>query len=90
MPSWLCKIWNLLANIVSKVIDLVMGAVKQFLDLAVEALDSLAEALGFSGGTLLLIGLGLAAWWLLSGTDDDDSSGANPALVNFVGGTPRA
>lgn len=73
MPSWLCKIWNLLANIIGKILDIVFGAVKQFLDLAVEALDKLASALGFSGsGLLWLLGAGALAYFIL--TKDDDQS----------------
>lgn len=73
MPSWLCKIWNLLANIIGKILDIVFGAVKQFLDLAVEALDKLASALGFSGsGLLWLLGIGALAYFVL--TKDDDQS----------------
>lgn len=71
MPSWLCKIWNLLANIIGKILDIVFGAVKQFLDLAVEALDKLASALGFSGsGLLWLLGAGALAYFVL--TKDDE------------------
>lgn len=73
MPSWLCKIWNFLANVMAKIIDVVMGAVKQFLDLAVEAISSLAEAVGFSPGTLLLLGAGVLLFFLLKNKKEDDS-----------------
>lgn len=74
MPSWLCKIWNLLANIISKILDIVFGAVKQFLDLAVEALDKLADALGFSGsGLLWILGLGVLAYFVLTKDDDKET-----------------
>lgn len=72
MPSWLCKIWNLLSNIIGKILDVVFGAVKQFLDLAVEALDELAESLGFSGsGLFMLLAVGALVYFVVSGDDND-------------------
>lgn len=77
MPSWLCKIWRLLLNIVSKIIEIAVQAVKMLLDVAVEALDGLVGALVGEGGLsrlLLIGGLGLLAWWLLTRDDKNEES----------------
>lgn len=84
MPSWLCKIWNLLSNIIGKILDIVFGAVKQFLDLAVEALDKLAESLGFSGsGLFMLLAVGALVYFVVS----DDDNGKETEVVRM---TPNA
>lgn len=64
MPSWLCKIWRLIANIVDKVLSVIFGAVKKLLDLAVAALDSLAEALGIDSTLFKWIAFGIGAYFL--------------------------
>lgn len=71
MPSWLCKIWRLIVNIVDKVLKVIVGAVKALLDVAVAALDSLLDSIGGSN-LLLWLALGLGAWFLLGATDGDD------------------
>lgn len=71
MPSWLCKIWKLIVNIVDKVLKVIVGAVKSLLDVAVAALESLADAV-FDSGIFKWLLLGAGAWLLFGVLKDDD------------------
>lgn len=70
MPSWVCKIWRFVSNLLGKIVDFVLDVVKKVVQMVVEGIDSLAESI-FGSGTfwLLLVG-GILAYFLL--TKDDD------------------
>lgn len=78
MPTWLCKIWRLLANIVGKIVDLIVDVATRLLDAAVEALSKVADALGV-GPLLLMVGLGALAYLLLAGKKEEEE-GSNLKL----------
>lgn len=75
MPSWICKIWQFVMNVMGKVIDFVMAVLKGLLDLAVAALDavvdSVGDLLGSPGGILLLILGGFVVYKLITSKDDE-------------------
>lgn len=80
MPSWLCKIWRLIVNIVDKVLKVIIGVVKSLLDLAVAALESLVDAVAGSG-LLKWLAIGLGAWLLFGAlTDDNDTEDGTNTL----------
>lgn len=71
MPGWFCKIWQFVANLLGKVVDFILAVVKKLVGFAVELVEGVADALFGGGNLLLLVALGLGAWWLLSGRDDE-------------------
>lgn len=69
MPSWLCKIWRFIANILGKIVDFVLEVLSKIIDFVVEAIDSVFSGSGFSN-LLLFAGIGLAAYFLLKSRKD--------------------
>lgn len=75
MPSWLCSIWKLVANVLGKVLKFVMDVLSAFADLVVDAVGGLVDAVfGGSGlsGLLMWGALALGAYFLLTGEKDDE------------------
>lgn len=71
MPSWLCKIWNFIANILGKIVDFILNVVKKIADFVVDVIESVGDALFGDGNFLLLLGVGILAYFVL--TSDKDS-----------------
>lgn len=86
MPSWLCKIWNLLANVLGKIVDFILGVVKKIIDFVVDAIEAIADAVFGSGNLLLFLGLGLLAYFVITSNkeDDSDSSPSLPSRRGYV------
>lgn len=78
MPSWICKIWQFVMNVMGKVVDFVMAVLKGLLDLAVTALDavldSVGELFGSPGGILLLILGGFVVYKLVTSKDGEKNA----------------
>lgn len=79
MRSLWCKIWNFVLNTFMSAIEAVAYALKTAGVLLVEVFDAVltatSDALGIGKlGTLGLIALGVGAWFLLGGSDDDKNS----------------
>lgn len=81
MNLW-CKLWNFFLNMfvstvhaVAYALDTVGGVL---LDLASNAIKGATSALG---SPLVLVGLGLAAWFLLSKKDDSGGSSGRVVLT---------
>lgn len=76
MPSWLCKIWNFLSNVLGKIVDFILNVVKKIVDFVVDVIESVIESVGdalFGGGNFLLyLGLGVLAYFVLT-SDKNDS-----------------
>lgn len=65
MPSWLCKIWQFVANVLGKIIDFVLDVVKKIVGMVVEAVNAVVDGL-FGGNFFLLLGAGLLAYFVLT------------------------
>jgi len=75
MPSWLCKIWRFIANIVGKIVDIILDIVKKIVGFVVDAIDAIGDSL-FGGNLGLWLLLGLGAYFLLTkGKSDDEDTG---------------
>lgn len=84
MTKLWCKLWNFILNTFTSVIEGVGVLLETVGTVLVEVIsgvaDSVGKALGLSGSTVLLIGLGLGIYFLASGDDDEkSSSGQGPA-----------
>lgn len=78
MTKLWCKLWNLILNVFTSVIEGVgvlletVGTV--LVDVVGGVADALGNALGLSGSTVLLIALGVGLYFLTSGDDDEKPS----------------
>lgn len=72
MPGWLCKIWKIFANLIGKVVDLIMAVVKDLVDMAIDAIGALLSAAGgWLSSPIVWIAAGLALWYFLGKNKDD-------------------
>lgn len=80
MPSWLCKIWKVFANLLGKIIDLIMAVVKSLVDMAIDAINTLLSAAGgWLSSPVVWIAAGVGIWWLLGrGTKKKDDQKQGP------------
>lgn len=74
MPSWLCKIWNFLSNVLGKIVDFILSVVKKIVDFVVDVIEGVVDSLFGGGNFLLYLGLGLLAYFVIT-SDKDDSEG---------------
>lgn len=84
MRDILCKVFRFLLDLVGQVVDLVANTLIKIGTAAVEVLSEVAGAVSSAvfSNPLLLVGLGIAAWWLLSGSSgDEDDKGGLPEKV---------
>lgn len=63
----LCKIFNFFLSIFDAVLNVIVQAANSLLNAALDVLGTAAS--GLVGSPLVFLGLGLFAWWLLSGSD---------------------
>lgn len=74
----LCKLFRFVLNVFTQVVDVVASAVKVIggaaVDVLTDLLSSVGNMLGIDGSTLMWIALGVGAYFLFSGSDDDSPS----------------
>lgn len=65
----LCKIFNFFLSIFDAVLNVIVQAANSLLNAALDVLDSAASSL-LGSPLVVVLGLGLLAWWALSGSDE--------------------
>lgn len=92
MSKLWCKLWNFVLNTFTSAIELVGTLLETVGTVLVEVLGSVAEslgnALGFSGSTILLLGLGALVYFALTGDDEEKrvvSQSSNSSGVTSYG-----
>lgn len=73
----LCKIWRFIAKLLKMVLDVIVDILSFALSALIELTGELWDAVfGSDGlgikGILLLVGLGLGAWWLMGAAKEED------------------
>lgn len=72
MSLW-CKLWNLLLNAFTDVVDIVASAVETLGEVGLKLLGGVLDVVASgSGGFLLLAGVGLLAFYLFKKDDSTD------------------
>lgn len=71
-----CKLFSFFLNLFQQVVDVVTSTLVTLIDAGVEVLGAVVDGVTQIGGSLLgspfgLLILGVAAWWLLGGSDDE-------------------
>lgn len=66
MPSWLCKIWTFITDILGKIIDFALEQLKKVVALVVEAIDALADSLFGGSGLLWLLAAAAVGYFILT------------------------
>lgn len=78
MNDLICRIFLFALKIFTQVVKAVAEATKVLGDVLVDVLDYAIDAvLGSGHPILLLVGVGLAAWWLLANKDKDKNPPVN-------------
>lgn len=71
----ICKLFNFFLAIFDAVLTVVVSAITSLVGAAFTVLDAvLSGTAGLLGNPITWIALGLGAWWLLSGDDDEASN----------------
>lgn len=92
MTKLWCKLWNFVLNIFTSIVEGVGMLLETVGTVLVDVLggvaDAVGKALGISGSTVLWLGLGVAAAWLLFGGDSEDDAkpGSNSLTLRTEGG----
>lgn len=85
MRGLFCKIWQFLLNVFTDIVNAVAQALATIgtavVDVLSQVADAVGDALGISGSTFLWIALGLGAYFLFGGDDDERSPKAREVLV---------
>lgn len=78
MSKLWCKLWNFVLNTFTSAIELVGTLLETVGTVLVDVLGAVAEsvgnALGFSGSTILLLGLGALVYFAITGDKDKPKS----------------
>lgn len=82
----ICKLFSFFLNLFKQVVDVVTSTLVTLIDAGVEVLGAVVDGITKVGGSLLgspfgLLVLGVAAWWLLGGSDDENSGKDNINLA---------
>lgn len=65
----LCKIFNFFLSIFDAVLNVIVQAANSLLNAALDVLDSATSSL-LGSPMVVVLGLGLLAWWFLSSSDE--------------------
>lgn len=91
MPSFICKIFNLVLRLLTNVVDFVASVVTTIGSAVVDVLGDLvettADALFGGSKTLVWLGVGALAFWWLSSRDDDEPTGRVVVAPASAGGS---
>lgn len=68
----LCKVFNFFLSIFDAVLTVIVQAANSLLNAALDVLESVASSVG--SPLLTVLGLGLFAWWILSGSNESTTS----------------
>lgn len=83
MRGFLCKIWQFFLNVFTDIVNAVAQALAVIgtavVDVLSQAAEAVGKALGINGSTVMWIALGLGAYFLLGGSEDE-----RPAKVQEV------
>lgn len=89
MPSWLCKIWQLVSNILGKIVDFITSVLDTLINLAVKAIKGVVDAVmgGGLGSFLLYAAIGLGLYFLVRDKDDDTQSSQIEGVKSYAAPT---
>lgn len=68
----LCKVFNFFLSIFDAVLNVIVQAANSLLNAALDVLENVASSVGLP--LLPMLGLGLFAWWILSGSSETTTS----------------
>lgn len=66
MPNWLCKIWQVVSNLLGKIVKFVTDVLDSLVNLAVKAIKGVVDAVTGGGSLFNLLLLGVGAYVLVS------------------------
>lgn len=71
----ICKLFNFILAIFDAILTVVVSALTSLIGAAFTVLEAVLDgATGLLSSPIMWIALGLGAWWLLGGDDDEKSS----------------
>lgn len=85
MPSWLCKIWRFLLNVLTKIVDFISTVLQKLVGMVVEAVNAIADGVGF-GNILMWAAVGLVVYMVATKDSDKEYSG-DASYKTLNGGT---